>query len=83
MAKRLYVGSLPYAITSIQLKDLFDEFGTVEWASVISDRITGQSKGFGFVEMSTDDEARAAMEKMHGYAVSGRRLIVNEARPRV
>lgn len=82
MSKRLYVGSLPYAVSSTQLKDIFSEMGTVTWASVITDRITGQSKGFGFVEMSTEGEAKEAMEKLHGYSLSGRRLIVNEARPR-
>lgn len=82
MARRLYVGSLPYSVTSTQLKDIFDEVGTVQWASVIIDRITGQSKGFGFVEMGTEEEARRAMEKLHGHFLNGRKLIVNEARPR-
>lgn len=82
MLRRLYVGSLPYAVTSTTLKDLFSEVGGVHWASVITDRATGRSKGFGFVEMSTEDEARNAIDRMDGHVLSGRRLIVNEDRPR-
>ncbi len=82
MAKKLYVGNLPYSVSSSDLQQLFEEHGTVESAEVITDRGTGQSKGFGFVEMSTDEEADAAIEKMNGQEINGRTLTVNEARPR-
>lgn len=82
MAKRLYVGNLKYTVTSAQLQDLFDQYGTVSSASVLSDRETGRSRGFGFVEMLNDDEALAAIESLDGQDFDGRRLTVNEARPR-
>lgn len=81
MAKRLFVGGLPYATTSEELAQLFAGAGTVESANVISDRYTGQSKGFGFVEMSSDEEADAAVKQFEGYEINGRKLTVNEARP--
>jgi len=82
MAKKLYVGNLAFQTTSQDLQALFAQAGTVESASVIEDRDTGQSKGFAFVEMSTDEEAAAAIEQFNGKDVAGRTLKVNEARPR-
>lgn len=81
MAIKLYVGGLAYAVTEKDLEAMFAEHGTVTSAAVIKDRDSGQSKGFGFVEMSTDDEAKAAMAALNGKDVSGRSLTVNEARP--
>ena len=82
MSKKLYVGNLAFRTTSQELEQLFAQAGTVESASVIEDRDTGQSKGFAFVEMSTDDEAASAIEQFNGKEVGGRALKVNEARPR-
>jgi RNA recognition motif-containing protein len=82
MAKRLYVGNLKYTVTSEQLNELFEQFGTVSSAQVLSDRDTGRSRGFGFVEMANDDEAQAAIEALDGRDHDGRRLTVNEAKPR-
>ncbi len=82
MAKKLYVGNLSFHTTSQDLQELFAQAGTVESASVIEDRDTGQSKGFAFVEMSTEEEAAAAIEQFNGKEVAGRALKVNEARPR-
>ena len=82
MASKLYVGSLSFNINDEQLKELFAECGTVTSASVIIDRDTNQSKGFGFVEMSTDDEAQAAIKTLNGKEVDGRTIVVNEARPK-
>jgi len=82
MGKKLYVGSLSYDVTSEDLRKEFSAFGTVESADVIADRGTGRSKGFGFVEMSTDEEAREAIAGMNGKELVGRAIIVNEARPR-
>ena len=82
MSKKLYVGNLSFQTTSQDLQQLFGQAGTVESASVIEDRDTGQSKGFAFVEMSTDEEAAAAIEQFNGKEVGGRALKVNEARPR-
>ena len=81
MAKKLYVGGLPYATTDAELKDAFAQAGAVSSAVVIMDRMTGRSKGFGFVEMSSDDEAMKAMEMWNGKDFGGRTLTVNEARP--
>ena len=81
MAKKLYVGGLAYATSEDELRDAFGEVGTVESATIIMDKMTGRSKGFGFVEMSNDDEAQAAITKWNGQELSGRRLTVNEARP--
>jgi len=81
MSKKLYVGGLAYAVTEKELEELFAEHGTVTSAAVIKDRDSGQSKGFGFVEMSSDDEANAAISALNGKEVSGRSIIVNEARP--
>ena len=82
MGKKLYVGNLSFQTTSQDLQDFFAQAGTVESASVISDRDTGQSKGFAFVEMSSDEEAAAAIEQFNGKELDGRMLKVNEARPR-
>jgi RNA recognition motif-containing protein len=82
MGKKLYVGNLAFQTSSQDLQELFGQAGTVESAQVIEDRDTGRSKGFGFVEMSTDDEAAAAIEQFNGKDLAGRALTVNEARPR-
>jgi RNA recognition motif-containing protein len=82
MAKKLYVGNLAFQTTSQDLQQLFAQAGTVESAQVIEDRDTGQSKGFAFVEMATDEEGAAAIEQFNGREVAGRMLKVNEARPR-
>ena len=81
MAKKLYVGNLSYDTTADQLKEAFSDSGTVETCQVIMDKMTGRSKGFGFVEMSTDEEAQAAITKWNGRDLDGRNLTVNEARP--
>ena len=82
MAKKLYVGNLTYDTSDSDLQRMFEEFGTVSSAQVISDRETGRSKGFGFVEMGSDQEAQAAINALNGKDVGGRALTVNEARPR-
>lgn len=82
MAKKLFVGNLSYAVTSDQLKEMFVGFGTVDSATVITDRDSGRSKGFGFVEMSNDEEADAAIKQLDGAEQDGRKLTVNEARPK-
>lgn len=81
MAKRLYVGGLSYSTTQDSLRDGFSQAGTVTSATVIMDKMTGRSKGFGFVEMSTDEEAQAAITMFDGKDFEGRRIRVNEARP--
>src|ERR1039458_4042088 len=81
MGKRLYVGSLPFEMTDAQLQELFTACGRVESAKVITDKISGRSKGFGFVEMATDVEAQAAIQKFNGSSVGSRNIVVNEARP--
>ena len=82
MGKKLYVGNLTYGTTDSTLEQLFGEFGTVQSAQVIMDRDTGRSKGFGFVEMGSDQEAQAAIAGLSGKEVHGRTLTVNEAKPR-
>ncbi|HZO90826.1 MAG TPA: RNA-binding protein [Chthonomonadaceae bacterium] len=82
MAKRIYVGGLPYSATEEELENLFAGSGTVTSATVITDKYTGQAKGFGFVEMSTDAEANAAINTLNGTMLGGRTLTVNEAKPR-
>jgi cold-inducible RNA-binding protein len=82
MGKKLYCGNLGYNVTSSDLDQLFAEFGTVKSAEVINDRDTGRSKGFGFVEMQSDNEALAAINGMNGKEHDGRTLTVNEAKPR-
>jgi RNA recognition motif-containing protein len=82
VGKKLYVGNLPYSVSSSDLQQMLSQYGTVVSAEVISDRMTGQSKGFGFVEMSSDEEAAAAISALDGQPNNGRTLTVNEARPR-
>lgn len=82
MGKRLYVGNLPYSATSAELEQLFSQFGKVTSAQVIQDRDTGRSKGFAFVEMSSDAEASAAINGLNDQEHNGRPLTVNEAKPR-
>ena len=82
MGKKLYVGNLTYQVSDADLEQLFAGFGTVESAQVIQDRDTGRSKGFGFVEMSSDAEAQAAIQGLQDQEHNGRRLTVNEAKPR-
>jgi RNA recognition motif-containing protein len=81
MSANIYVGSLPYSIKDEQLQDLFATYGTVEAARVITDKYTGQSRGFGFVEMGSQAEAQRAIEALNGTQLDGRTLVVNEARP--
>jgi RNA recognition motif-containing protein len=83
MATKLYVGNLPWSTTDEQLKELFSQAGTVVSATVIKQAGTERSKGFGFAEMSTEEEAQAAIAKLNGYELEGRKLVVNEARPLV
>lgn len=82
MGKKLYVGNLTYGVTDSDLETLFATYGTVESAQVIMDRDTGRSKGFGFVEMKSDQEAQAAIAALNGKEMEGRALTVNEARPK-
>lgn len=81
MNKKLYVGGLSYSTTESALKDAFTQAGNVVSAIVIMDKMSGRSKGFGFVEMSTDDEAQAAIDMFNGKELDGRQITVNEARP--
>lgn len=82
MATKLFVGSLAWATTDDALKNFFADAGTVVSATVIQDRETNRSKGFGFVEMSSDEEAKAAVDKLNGKELDGRPIVVSEARPR-
>lgn len=81
MEKRLYAGNLNYKVKKEDLEGLFSQVGKVESAVVITDKVTGRSKGFGFVEMATDEEASAAIEKLHDIDFHGRKLLVNRAQP--
>lgn len=81
MAKKLYVGSLSYNTTDEKLREHFAQAGTVESATVIMDKFSGRSKGFGFVEMASDEEAQKAVDTLNGKELDGRALVVNEARP--
>jgi RNA recognition motif-containing protein len=81
MGSKLYVGGLPYSATESELTTLFASHGTVESARVIADKFTGQSRGFGFVEMATPEEAKAAITALNGSQMGGRSLTVNEAKP--
>lgn len=81
MSKKLYVGNLPYETTADDLKTAFSAIGSVESAVVISDKFSGRSKGFGFVEMASDEEAATAIESMNGKDMGGRNITVSEARP--
>ncbi|MEC9372694.1 MAG: RNA-binding protein [Planctomycetota bacterium] len=79
---KLYVGNLPFSINDAGLREMFEEHGQVSSASIVTDRETGRSRGFGFVEMANDDDARNAISAMHGAKMGGRDLTVNEARPK-
>jgi cold-inducible RNA-binding protein len=81
MAKKLYVGGLPYSTDDNALRDAFAQCGTVESATVIMDKMSGRSKGFGFVEMATDEEATKAIDMWNGKELGGRKITVSEARP--
>lgn len=81
MGRKLYVGNLAFSVTDSSLQAMFAPFGTVSSAKIIMDRDTGSSKGFGFVEMSTDQEAQEAISKLNGSQIEGRAIAVNEARP--
>ena len=81
MGTKLYVGGLPYSVTEGRLKEIFSAHGTVESANVIADKFTGQSRGFGFVEMSSGGEAQSAISALNGTDLDGRTLTVNEAKP--
>ncbi len=81
MGKKLYVGNLPFSVTEDSLKEMFAQFGTVESVNIITDRYTGQPKGFGFIELSTKQEAAAAIGKMNNAELDGRNLKVSEALP--
>ena len=80
--KKLFVGSLPWAVDDARLSEIFSQAGTVVSAQVVKDRDTGRSRGFGFVEMSTDEEAQAAVQNLNGTDIEGRKIVVNIARPR-
>lgn len=80
--KKLYIGNLPYSVTDDQLKELFSQAGTVESASIITDKFSGRSKGFGFVEMSTLEEAERAIDMFKSHEMDGRTMTVSEARPK-
>ena len=82
MAQKLFIGSLAWGATEDELRELFETVGTVESATIITDRETGRSKGFGFVEMGSEEEAKKAVEELNGKDLAGRALVVNEARPR-
>ncbi len=82
MGRKLYVGNLPYSATEQTLHETFGQFGTVDSANMITDRDTGQSKGFGFVEMSSNSEAQKAIQELNGSTLDGREIKVNEAKPK-
>lgn len=82
MAKNLFVGSLPFSLTDEALGQLFAQYGQVQTANVIKDKYTGRSRGFGFVEMATEEEAQKAVEKLNNYNLEGRNIVVKEALPK-
>lgn len=82
MSKNIYVGNLPYGTTQEDLQDLFSQYGQIKSVHLISDKFTGRSKGFGFVEMNSDEEADQAIKALHESDLQGRNITVNEARPR-
>ena len=82
MGRKLYVGNLPYSASQDSLQETFSQCGTVDSVNVITDRDTGQSKGFGFVEMSSDSEAQKAIQELNGKEIDGREIKVNEAKPK-
>ena len=81
MGNKLYVGGLPYSVTEGRLEEIFTEYGAVTSARVISDKFTGQSRGFGFVEMNSSEDAQKAIDALNGTQLDGRTLVVNEAKP--
>lgn len=82
MGTKLFVGNLSFEVTSDELRQTFSQAGTVVDAVVLTDKVTGRSRGFGFVEMSSEEEAKMAMEKFNDFEISGRKIRVNEAKPR-
>lgn len=82
MAKKLFVGSLSYSVTGPQVEELFAKIGKVESCILVTDKFSGQSKGFAFVEMATEEEAKEAINKLNNSELDGRKIVVNEARPR-
>lgn len=82
MSKKLFVGSLPWAVNDEGLKNAFTPFGNVVSATVVTDRRSGRSKGYGFVEMESESEAKAAIEALNGSELNGRNIVVNEAKPK-
>jgi RNA recognition motif-containing protein len=82
MTRKLYVGNLPYSVNEDMLRELFGQAGEIASVNIITDRDTGRSKGFGFVEMATDEQAQEAIKRFNGYSLDNRPLTVNEARPR-
>jgi RNA recognition motif-containing protein len=82
MGRRLYIGNLPYKATDEELRELFSQAGAVANVQVMRDAATGRARGFGFIEMSTDEGAQKAVEQFHQYQMQGRALVVNEARPK-
>lgn len=82
MADKIFVGNLPYGMVSSDLAQLFGQAGTVVTADVVMDRMTGRSRGFGFVEMGSDEETQKAIEMLNGYDIEGRKIVANKARPR-
>ena len=82
MAQKLFVGGLPFSVNDNELEEMFAQYGSVASAKVITDRETGRSKGFGFVEFQEDDDAKKAVQELDGSEVGGRKIAVNEARPR-
>ena len=81
MAKKLFVGSLPFATTSDELRAIFEKVGAVSEANVVMDKMSGRSRGFGFVEMTADEDAKKAIDTLNGTEVGGRKIFVSEARP--
>lgn len=81
MAKKLFVGSLPFATTSDELRAIFEKAGAVSEANVVMDKMSGRSRGFGFVEMAADEDAKKAIDTLNGTEVGGRKIFVSEARP--
>ena len=81
MAKRLFVGSLSYGVTTPQLEELFSQAGKIASVNLITDKFSGQSKGFAFVEMTTEEEAKEAINRFNGVELDGRKIVVNEAKP--
>ena len=81
MGRKLYIGNLPFSATQEELSELFGQVGSVESVNIITDKLSGRSRGFGFVEMGSDDEAKAAIERFDGHDMNGRTLKIDEAKP--